>query len=67
MYSTDTCLIHLSDYIHSRTVKGNYTGMVLIDMKKKAFDTVDHNILCHKLQAMGIASVGWFHSYLSGR
>ncbi len=65
-FSTDTCLIYLSDYIRSQTAKGNYTGMVLIDMQK-AFDTVDHSILCRKLQAMGVASVQWFHSYLTGR
>ena len=40
--------------------------MVLIDMQK-TFDTVDHLILCKKLSAMGIASIGWFHSYLSNR
>ena len=50
-FSTDTCLIHLTDHI-----LGNYTGMVMIDLQK-AFDTVDHVILCKKLQAMGIGSV----------
>jgi hypothetical protein len=45
---------------------GNYTGMVLIDLQK-AFDTVDHVILCEKLRAMGVASVEWFQSYLGGR
>jgi hypothetical protein len=45
---------------------GNYTGLVLIDLQK-AFDTVDHVILCKKLKAMGVASVDWFTSYLSDR
>ena len=45
---------------------GNYTGLVLLDLQK-AFDTVDHVILCKKLEAMGIASVDWFRSYLSNR
>ena len=67
-YSTDTCLIYLTDFIRSQMAAGKYTGMVLLDLQK-AFDTVDHDILCTKLQAMGIHnnSVNWFKSYLSGR
>ena len=65
-FSTDTCLIHLTDYIKNQTSNGNYTGLVLLDLQK-AFDTVDHDILCRKLGAMGIDSVEWFRSYLSGR
>ena len=65
-FSTDTCLIHLTDYIQNQVSKGNYTGLVLLDLQK-AFDTVDHVILCRKLKAMGIDSVEWFRSYLSGR
>ena len=34
---------------------------------QKAFDNVDHDILCKKLKAMGIKSVDWFRSYLSNR
>ena len=33
----------------------------------KRLDTVDHDILCKKLKAMGIKSVDWFRSYLSNR
>ena len=40
--------------------------MVLIDLQK-AFDTVDHDILCKKLQAMDVESTLWFQSYLSSR
>ena len=64
--STDTCLIHLTDYIKDNMARGDYTGMVLIDAQK-AFDTVDHVILCEKLKTMGIASVDWFQSYLTSR
>merc|ERR1712240_552541 len=39
---------------------------VLIDLQK-AFDTVDHEILCKKLKSMGINSIEWFQSYLGGR
>ena len=45
---------------------GNNTGLVMLDLQK-AFDTVDHVILCKKLRAMGITSVDWFKSYLSCR
>ena len=41
-YSTDTCLIHLSDYIKQESDKGNYTAMVLLDLQK-AFDTGQHH------------------------
>ena len=52
-YSTDTCLINLMDYIRILKSKGNYVGMVLLDLQK-AFDTIDHEILCNKVEAMGI-------------
>ena len=47
---------------------GHYTGMVLLDLQK-AFDTVNHDILLSKMNALGVNvnSVGWFRSYLSGR
>ena len=38
----------------------------MLDLQK-AFDTVDHDILCKELKAMGIKSVDWFRSYLSDR
>ena len=65
-YSTDTCLINLMDHIRILKSKGNYVGMVLMDLQK-AFDTVDHEILCNKLEAMGINFTKWFKSYLGGR
>ena len=65
-YSTDTCLINLTDRIRSETAKGNVTGVVMIDLQK-AFDTCDHSIMLQKLSKMGVTSVDWFRSYLSGR
>ena len=62
-YSTDTCLIHLLDYIRDNNAKGLYTGMVMLDLQK-AFDTVDHNILCNKLKVLGVHCTEWFRSYL---
>ena len=40
--------------------------MVLLDLQK-AFDTVDHEILCNKLKAIGVTDTKWFHSYLTNR
>ena len=51
-YSTDTCFIHLLDYIKGNNAKGLYTWMIMLGLKK-AFDTVDHSILCRKLEDMG--------------
>ena len=65
-YSTDTCLIHLFDYLKGNTSKGLFTGMLLLDLQK-AFDTVDHEILCRKLDAIGVLSIEWFKSYLTNR
>jgi hypothetical protein len=66
MYSTDTCLIYLLDYLRTNNAKGLYTGMIMLDLQK-AFDTVNHNILCSKLNVMGVQSVDWFESYLTDR
>lgn len=40
--------------------------MVLLNFQK-AFDTVDHTILCDKLNVLGVLSTEWLKSYLSCR
>ena len=65
-FSTDTSLIGLTDFIKGEISKGNYVGMVLIDLQK-AFDTVDHGILLNKLDAVGVSQISWFRSYLTDR
>ncbi len=47
---------------------GLINGVVFIDLKK-AFDTIDHQIMLQKLRNYGIdqMSLTWFESYLSNR
>lgn len=40
--------------------------MVLLNLQK-AFDSLDHTILCDKLNVLGVLSTEWFKSYLSCR
>ena len=60
-----TRLIHLLGYIKGNNARG-LTGMIMLDLQK-ALDTVDHAILCKKLEGMGVIAIDWFKSYLSGR
>ena len=68
MHSTTTALLKCTDDWYSGLDLGKYVGVVYVDLKK-AFDTVDHEILLHKLAHYGIQSqeLLWFKSYLSGR
>jgi hypothetical protein len=47
-------------------LRGLFIGMIMIDLRK-VFDTVNHQILCNKLQAMGVFNIKWFQSYLTGK
>ena len=56
----------MTDYMKHEISQGNFVGMIFIDLRK-AFDTVDHDILLDKLRAIGVSSIDWFSSYLSNR
>ena len=67
-HSTATTLIDVSDYILNNMNKGLITGALFLDLKK-AFDTVDYDILLQKLYNYGVTgnTLTWFKSYLSDR
>ena len=68
LHSTLTCLLKMSDDWYNGLDLGKLVGLVFIDLKK-AFDTVDHDILCKKLELYGVQQreLSWFRSYLSNR
>ena len=64
-HSTGHALIDLMEYINTCLDQGKYVFGIYIDLKK-AFDTVQHDILLSKLQHYGIRgkALNWFKSYL---
>ena len=68
LHSTLTCLLTNTEEWYNGLDLGQLVGLVFIDLKK-AFDTVDHEILCKKLQVYGVQhrELSWFRSYLTCR
>jgi hypothetical protein len=68
LHSTVTALLNVTDKWLRNIDHGLVTGVVFIDLRK-AFDTVDINILLSKLSMFGISGIElqWFQSYLTGR
>ena len=44
IFSADSCLVQLTNFILRGMDKGFHTGMILIDLQK-AFDILDHTVL----------------------
>ena len=67
-HSTSHALIDVVEYIYKSLDDNKFVFGVYIDLKK-AFDTVDHDILLAKLEHYGIRgnALKWFKSYLSKR
>ena len=67
-YSTGYTLMKITESIKEAVDKQNYACGIFIDLRK-AFDTVNHEILLMKLEYYGIRGnlLNWFRSYLTGR
>ena len=65
--STETALTHILDKIRLFPTQHPST-IVLLDLSA-AFDKIDHTILLHHLESIGLSGVvlTWFTSYLSDR
>ena len=63
LHSTVTCLLNNTDDWYNGMDLEMLVGLVYIDLNK-AFDTVDHNILCKKLELYGVQQreLAWFKS-----
>ena len=68
LHSTVTALLEATDSWAYDVDRGNINAVVFLDLKK-AFDTVDHEILLSKLNKYGIEDMEnkWFKSYLNNR
>jgi len=68
-YSTETALIHGTDYVFRSSDQGLPSLLVSLDMSA-AFATIDHSILLN-IHSVGFGVSGsvltWFKSYLTGR
>ena len=67
-HSTESAVISFTDTIHRDMDHVYLTGAVFIDLRK-AFDTVDHELLLEKLRGFGLEGIElvWFKDYHSNR
>ena len=68
LHSTEFAAIEITDKIYQNLDNKKSPLAIYLDLSK-AFDTIDHSILIHKLEYYGIkgTSLKWFTSYLTNR
>ena len=68
LHSVLTCLLKCTNDWYLNLENSEYTAVTFIDLKK-AFDTVNHDILIQKLEHYGVQNkeIRWFRSYLTNR
>ena len=64
-HSCNTCLTDISETCYKYINDGEIVGLVALDFRK-AFDVINHDILCKKLKLYGCNEqcIEWFTSYL---
>ena len=67
-HSTEMAVTEVVSHIHRALNEKNCSLMVSMDLSK-AFDTINHEILCRKLTKYGVRGniLRWFQSYLESR
>ena len=66
--STETQLLHVYNYINSILDSSGQADIIYLDFSK-AFDSVPHHLLLHKLRSFGFngSLYQWFSSYITSR
>lgn len=67
-HSCETVILKICDVFNRELDRGNMVLAVFLDFKR-AFETIDRNMLLQKLRNIGIKDVAlkWFESYLHNR
>ena len=65
-HSTETALLDFTDELLSKMDQKKISVIALLDISK-AFDSIRHDLMLHKLLNSGVSACAWFESYLSHR